>query len=288
MLKQLRLVILSGPSGAGKSTAMNVLEDLNFYCVDNLPVSLLPKFLELTLQSREISRLATVIDVREREFLKDFPSIFKEIKASRHSVELLYLEASDKVLVRRFSETRRKHLLAPDESPLEGIKRERVLLEDVKQIADKIIDTSDFNVHKLKEVIKCHIAGLASNEKLVVNFISFGYRYGVPSDVDVMMDVRFLPNPYFIDAFKGSDGREKGVRDFVINNPEANGFLKKFISLLDYLIPLYWKEGKSYLTIAVGCTGGRHRSVAMVEYFSSAIVSKKCIVRISHRDVDKP
>ncbi len=287
-MKEFRLVILSGPSGAGKSTAMNVLEDMHFFCVDNLPVTLLPTFLELSLQSREIARLATVIDVREREFLNDFPAIFEKISTGRHTVELLYLEASDQALVRRFSETRRKHPLAYEESPLEGIKRERLLLEGVKLKADKIIDTSDFNVHQLKEAIKEHFAGHDSREKITINLISFGYRYGIPPDVDLVMDVRFLPNPYFVDAFKELDGRNKGVREFVLDNSEARGFSEKFLTLLDYLIPLYWKEGKAYLTIAIGCTGGKHRSVAIVDYFSECIKSHTCTVRKRHRDLEKP
>jgi RNase adapter protein RapZ len=287
-MKEFRLVILSGPSGAGKSTAMNVLEDMHFFCVDNLPVTLLPTFLELSLQSREIARLANVIDVREREFLKDFPAIFENISTGRHELELLYLEASDQALVRRFSETRRKHPLAHDESPLEGINRERALLEGVKLKADKIIDTSDFNVHQLKEAIKEHFAGPNSREKITINLISFGYRYGIPPDVDLVMDVRFLPNPYFVDAFKELDGSNKGVRDFVLGNTEARGFSEKFLALLDYLIPLYWKEGKAYLTIAIGCTGGKHRSVAMVDYFSGSIKSHTCTVRSRHRDLEKP
>jgi UPF0042 nucleotide-binding protein len=287
-VKEIRLVILSGPSGAGKSTAMNVLEDMNFFCVDNLPVMLLPKFLELSLQSREITRLATVVDVRGREFLKDFPVILKEIKESGYNTELLYLESSDDALIRRFSETRRKHPLALEESPIEGIIRERKILKDVKDIADNIIDTTDCNVHQLKEVIRDHFSEPVTIAKMTVNLVSFGYRYGIPQDADIVMDVRFLPNPYFIDEFRGLDGRNNEVKFFINNKPEARGFVEKFMALLDYLMPLYRKEGKSYLTISIGCTGGKHRSVSIVDNIAGSIKSDKCILRKIHRDVDKP
>ncbi len=287
-MKEIRLVILSGPSGAGKSTAMNVLEDMNFFCVDNLPVMLLPKFLELSLQSREITKLATVVDVRGREFLKDFPIILKEIKESGYNIKLLYLESSDDALIRRFSETRRKHPLAPEESPIEGIIRERKILKDVKDSADDIIDTTDFNVHQLKEIIRDHFSEPARIAEMTVNLVSFGYRYGIPQDADIVMDVRFLPNPYFIDEFRGLDGRNNEVKNFINNKPEAREFIERFMMLMDYLMPLYRNEGKSYLTISIGCTGGKHRSVSIVDEIAGNIKSDKCIIRKIHRDVEKP
>ncbi|MEE8185802.1 MAG: RNase adapter RapZ [Thermodesulfobacteriota bacterium] len=287
-MKEIRLVILSGPSGAGKSTAMNVLEDMNFFCVDNLPVMLLPKFLELSLQSREITKLATVVDVRGREFLKDFPLILKEIKESGYNIKLLYLESSDDALIRRFSETRRKHPLAPEESPIEGIIRERKILKEVKDSADDIIDTTDFNVHQLKEIIRDHFSEPAKIAEMTVNLVSFGYRYGIPQDADIVMDVRFLPNPYFIDEFRGLDGRDNEVKIFINNKPEAREFIERFMMLMDYLIPLYRNEGKSYLTISIGCTGGKHRSVSIVDEIAGNIKSDKCILRKIHRDVEKP
>ncbi len=287
-MKEIRLVILSGPSGAGKSTAMNVLEDMNFFCVDNLPVMLLPKFLELSLQSREITKLATVVDVRGREFLKDFPLILKEIKESGYNIKLLYLESSDDALIRRFSETRRKHPLAPEESPIEGIIRERKILKEVKDSADDIIDTTDFNVHQLKEIIRDHFSEPAKIAEMTVNLVSFGYRYGIPQDADIVMDVRFLPNPYFIDEFRGLDGRNNEVKIFINNKPEAREFIERFMMLMDYLIPLYRNEGKSYLTISIGCTGGKHRSVSIVDEIAGNIKSDKCILRKIHRDVEKP
>jgi UPF0042 nucleotide-binding protein len=286
-VKDIRLVILSGLSGSGKSTAANVLEDMNFFCVDNLPVTLLPKFLELSLKSRDIAKLATVVDVREREFLKDFPKTLKEIKGGGYDVELLYLEAADEALIRRFSETRRRHPLAPQESAAEGIKRERSLLTEIKESADLIIDTTNFNVHQLKDAIRGHFSQQTNSEGMTLNLLSFGYRYGIPQGADIVMDVRFIPNPYFIDELRDVDGRDQKVSTFVNEKPETEGFIKRFMALVDYLIPLYWQEGKSYLTIAIGCTGGKHRSVSLVNRIAEKIHSDKCLVRLSHRDLDR-
>ena len=284
-MKGLRLVVLSGPSGAGKSTAINALEDIGFFCVDNMPVALWLKFMDLLDQSGEIAKAAVVVDVREREFLKAFEPVFDEIKGSGHTVELLYLDASDEALVRRFSETRRRHPLAGSEGPAEGIARERALLGKVRSRADRIIDTTTLNVHQLREVIGDHFSEQASRGKMAVNLISFGYRHGIPSDADLVFDVRFLPNPYFVESLKGLDGRQREVKDFVLPKKETRGFLKRLGSLLDYLLPLYRKEGKSYLTIAVGCTGGRHRSVAIVEDLGERLSGGHCVIRKRHRDL---
>lgn len=286
-MKDIRLVVLSGPSGSGKSTAVKALEDLGYFCVDNMPVALLPKFMELLVQSGEIAKVAAVVDVREREFLKAFTPVFAEIKEAGYHIELLFLEASDESLVRRFSETRRRHPLAAEESPLEGLTRERELLKELKAHADKVIDTTDFNVHQLRDVIKEHFSGPVTQEKMTVNLMSFGYRYGVPSDADLVIDVRFLPNPYFVASLKWLDGMEEPVRDYVMGKVETADFLERFKAFLDYLIPLYWKEGKSYLTIAVGCTGGKHRSVVIVEALSEWIASEIVTARKRHRDIHK-
>jgi UPF0042 nucleotide-binding protein len=287
-LKDIRLVVLSGPSGSGKSTAIKVLEDLGFFCVDNLPVTLLPKFLELLAQSEEISKVATVVDVREREFLKEFPAIFSSVKEAGYKGELVFLEASDEALVMRFSETRRRHPLATDRSPLEGIASEREILKEVKANADKVLDTTRFNVHQLKEALRDYFSGPVSLEKMVINLVSFGYRNGIPADADLVMDVRFLPNPYFIDALKGLDGTDRKVREFVLATKESKEFLERVKDFLNYLIPLYWKEGKSYLTIAVGCTGGKHRSVVISELIAGEITTEAATVRKRHRDIEKP
>ncbi|MBI5599316.1 MAG: RNase adapter RapZ [Deltaproteobacteria bacterium] len=286
-MKEIRLVVLSGPSGAGKSTAIKVLEDLGFFCVDNLPVTLLPKFLELLAQTSEITKVATVVDVREREFLKEFPAIFHAVKEEGCVGELVYLEASDDSLVRRFSLTRRRHPLFHVASPLEGIRAERELLIDMKAHADKVIDTSVFNVHQLEGYIRDYFSSPAGMGKMTINLLSFGYRWGVPPDADIVMDVRFLSNPYFVDDLRGLDGRDAAVREFVMARKETADFIARFKGLLDYLMPLYWKEGKSYLTIAVGCTGGRHRSVVIVEEMAGAVGFEYGIVKKRHRDMEK-
>ncbi|OGP31465.1 MAG: RNase adaptor protein RapZ [Deltaproteobacteria bacterium GWC2_42_11] len=287
-MKNTRLVILSGPSGAGKSTAIKVMEDMGFFCVDNLPVALLPKFLSLSSESKEIAKVAVVVDIREGEFLKDFPGIFKEIKKEGYTPELVYLEASDDMILKRFSETRRKHPLAESRSPADGIRMEREMLAGIKELADKIIDTSHYNVHQLKEVIRDYFSGPGHTEKITVHIISFSYRYGIPSDADLIMDVRFLPNPYFVDEFKGLNGTDERVRRFILEKAETKGFIDRFLKLMDYLLPLYWKEGKAYLTIAIGCTGGKHRSVAIVDFLYDIIENEKCIVKKRHRDIEKP
>jgi len=281
------LVVISGPSGSGKSTAIKALEDLGYYCVDNMPVALLPKFMELLARSGEIAKVAAVIDVRERAFLKDFAQVFSDLKFSGYSLELIYLEASDDALVRRFSETRRRHPLAAEESPLEGLMKERELLQELKSLADRVVDTTEFNVHQLRESIKEFFSGPVTREKMALNFISFGYRYGLPPDADLVIDVRFLPNPYFVDSLKRHDGLEQSVKDYILSREEAREFLKRFKGFLDYLIPLYLKEGKSYLTIAVGCTGGKHRSVAMVEAIAEGVGTGMVSLRKRHRDIGK-
>lgn len=286
-MKNIRLIIISGHSGAGKSTAIKVLEDLNFFCVDNLPVVLLPKFMELSRQSAEISKVAIVVDVREREFLKEFTIVLKEMTDSGYNAELVYLEASDDALLRRFSETRRRHPLSEGESSLDGIKRERDMLFPVKKAATKIIDTSGYNVHQLKEIIRDYFSGPLSHEKMVMHLVSFSYRYGIPLDADIIMDVRFLPNPYFVEGLKDLDGRDLSAKEFVLNKEETKEFLVRFRNLLNFLIPSYLREGKTYLTIAIGCTGGRHRSVSIVDFLADEISFERCIIKKRHRDIEK-
>lgn len=286
-MKNVRLIIISGPSGAGKSTAIKVLEDLNFFCVDNLPIVLMPKFMELSNQSAEISKVAIVVDVREREFLKEFPIVLKEMTDSGYNAELIYLEASDDALLRRFSETRRRHPLSEGESSLDGIKRERDMLSSVKTAATKIIDTSGYNVHQLKEIIRGYFSGPLSQEKMVVQLVSFSYRYGIPLDADMIMDVRFLPNPYFVEGLKDLDGRDSRAKEFVLNKEETKEFLDRFGNLLNFLIPSYLREGKTYLTIAIGCTGGRHRSVSIVDFLADEISFERCILKKRHRDIER-
>ncbi len=286
-MKDLRLVVISGPSGSGKSTVIKVLEDVGFYCVDNLPVTLLPEFLELLAKSPEIDKVAAVVDVREGEFLKEFSSIFRECKQRGYRVELLYLECTDEVLLRRFSETRRRHPLAFAGSPAEGIRAERELLREIKSEAERVMDTTELNVHELKSRIKKYFSSRLGAGRMALNLVSFGYRHGVPIESDIVMDVRFLPNPYFVEELSGLDGTDDLVKDYVLSKDDSIHFMERFKDFLDYLIPLYLKEGKSYLTIAIGCTGGRHRSVVLVDKLAEEISSDVLITSVRHRDKDE-
>lgn len=285
-MKITRLVIVSGMSGAGKSTALNVLEDSGFFCVDNLPVALIPKFLELIEQTGEVDKAALVIDVRGKDFLKDFSKIHRSLQEEGYEIELLFFTATDEMLIRRFSETRRRHPMARGESPNEGIEKEHELLKDIKDLSNHVIDTSDYNVHDLKDYLK-ELLRVKKDEKLILNLISFGYKYGIPSDADIVMDVRFIQNPYFIDELKGKNGTDKEVRDFVIDKADKVGFIDKLYDFLDFTLPLYRKEGKTYLTVAVGCTGGRHRSVALIEEFQGRLKKDFLTIRVKHKDLDK-
>lgn len=267
---------------------MKVLEDLGFYCVDNMPVALLPNFLEILDASSEITKAATVIDIREGSFLSDFPEIFLRLKEAGYGAELIYLDAKDDSLVKRFSETRRRHPLAEAESPLEGIGLERELLGKVRALADRVIDTTNYNVHDLKNSMKENFASPLMGEKMIVSIMSFGYRYGLPTESDMVIDVRFLKNPYFVESLKSLDGLDTDVRDFVLESKETEDFLNRFKDFLEYLIPLYWKEGKSYLSISVGCTGGRHRSVVITEFLAGILKTDKAVIRRRHRDMDRP
>jgi UPF0042 nucleotide-binding protein len=283
---KIRLVVLSGPSGAGKSTAIRVLEDMGFFCVDNLPVEFLPRFMELMAETGHATKTATVVDARGGEFLKDFPGVFRTIKRAGYGAELVYLEASDDTLLRRFSETRRRHPLS-SLSPAEGIKKERALLREIKAESDRIIDTTGFSVHELKDFLRGYFSRIPRGAAMAINMVSFGYRYGIPADADIVMDVRFLPNPNFVDELKALDGKTAAVRKFVLSKKEAKEFAARFVGLLRHLVPLYRREGKSYLTIAVGCTGGRHRSVAIVEYIAGKIAPRPSAVTKIHRDIER-
>ena len=282
-----RVVVISGLSGAGKSSALRILEDIGFFCVDNLPVTLLPKFLELCTQSREIDRVAMVVDVREREFLKDLGRIFEELTREGYRFEVIFLESSDEVLLRRFKETRRRHPLAEGESILDGIRMERKRLLFLKERADKIIDTSDLNIHRLRETLHGYFCSLPEGRDMAINLVSFSYKYGIPTDADIMLDVRFLPNPFFVDRFRDLDGNAKEVQEYILHKEETRVFLEKVKSLLQYLIPLYLKEGKPYLTVAIGCTGGRHRSVCIVNYLHNYLKGLGYLVNKRHRDMDR-
>lgn len=287
-MKNLQVVVVTGLSGSGKSTALRALEDIGFFCVDNLPVVLLPKFLSITLKSSpQIKQVALVMDLRQKSFLEKYQRIFEYLKEKGYRIEILFLEASEESLLRRFSETRRAHPLSESGSFLEGIQMEVEKLSTLRQMSDYIIDTTAINVHQLKDNIQRHFLPPSSHKRMAVNILSFGYRYGLPADADLVIDVRFLPNPYYIEELKNHNGHHPAVEKYVLNNAECQEFIKKSIEVLNFVIPLYEKEGKVRLTIAFGCTGGKHRSVVIANRFSAHLCQMKYITHSSHRDITK-
>lgn len=283
------MIIITGMSGAGKTIAVQSLEDLGFFCVDNLPPVLIPKFAELIEQSNgKIGKVALVIDLRGREFFAALSESLSYIKNhyTIHS-EILFLDSSDSVLVQRYKESRRRHPLAPEGMPLDGIRLERQMLEDLKTSATQIIDTSIIKPAQLKEKIISRFSHLESN-RLSINVTSFGFKYGIPIDADLIFDVRFLPNPHYIDNLRPHTGQDSDVYEYVMKWPETQAFLTKLLDMLHFLIPHYRNEGKSQVIIGIGCTGGKHRSVAISEYLGRMLgVSETETVRVSHRDADR-
>jgi UPF0042 nucleotide-binding protein len=282
------VVILTGVSGSGKSTALRALEDAGFYCVDNLPILFLEKLLELSGHTAgEVSRIALVVDAREGRFLADAPRVIQEIRQQGADVEVLFLDASDESLVRRYSETRRRHPLAGESGTVpDGIAAERQALAALKVIADEVIDTTTLNVHELKRLVTRRFA-TSEGARLGVTVVSFGFRFGLPTHADLVLDVRFLPNPYFIPELKPHPGTDPRVARFVLGQPDAKAFLERISDLLGFLLPRYRAEGKSYLTIAIGCTGGKHRSVALAGALAERLEGGGQPVRLWHRDVEK-
>ncbi|MCX5896361.1 MAG: RNase adapter RapZ [Proteobacteria bacterium] len=286
-MREIRIIIISGLSGSGKSTALRTLEDLGFFCVDNLPILLLPKFIELCQNSsNDISKIALVMDVREQGFLKEYPHILDMLKTEGYYLELLFLDSSDDVLIQRFSETRRQHPLSEEGSVLEGIQIEREMLGELKSRADKILDTSNLNVHQLRTHLKEYFQQI-SVRSMHITFLSFGFKYGVPHDADLVLDVRFLPNPYFVVELKDLDGTDKRVAEYVFRCQETQTYLEKLRDFIAFQIPLFEREGKTYLTIAIGCTGGRHRSVVIADYLKETFAKGKYQVYSTHRDLKK-
>lgn len=281
-----RIVFVSGLSGSGKSTAMAALEDLSFYCVDNLPPQLVPQFLDLCGKATPpIRKIALAIDAREEAFLRSLPGVLVDLRAAGAAVEVLFLDCENETLVNRYRETRRVHPLSPSGSVAEGVARERALLEDVARLADLVIDTSRLNVHQLKETVVRHVMGGA--RPTVVNLVSFGFRFGTPPAAELLFDVRFLPNPHFEPDLRERTGAEKEVAEFVLENPRAGELLQRLRGFLGFLLPLYDGEGKAYLTIGIGCTGGRHRSVAIADALAAALRLAGREVNVSHRDVER-
>jgi UPF0042 nucleotide-binding protein len=283
-----QVVILTGVSGSGKSTALRALEDAGFYCVDNLPVVLLEKLLELSAHTAgEVSRIALVMDAREQRFLSDAPQAIEQVRQMGNDVQVLFLDASDESLVRRYSETRRRHPLAGEGGTVpDGIAAERRALAELKAIADEIIDTTTLNVHELKRLVTRRFAA-GEGARLGVTLVSFGFRFGIPTHADMVLDVRFLPNPFFIPELKPYPGTDPRVAGFVLGQPDAKAFLDRLTEMLGFLLPRYRAEGKSYLTIAVGCTGGKHRSVALSAALAERLEAGGQPVRLWHRDVEK-
>jgi RNase adapter protein RapZ len=286
----LRIVLLTGMSGGGKSTAIRALEDAGWFCIDNLPVLLVPKLLELVVHgaSDEVHRLALVIDAREGRFLDQTPQAVDEVRRAGHRLEVVFLDSADETLTRRFSETRRRHPLSPDGTVADGIALERKLLAALRALADVVIDTTRMNVHELRDVITARFGAAGDADALNVTLVSFGFRNGIPANSDLVLDVRFLPNPYFVEGLKPHPGTDPRVSEWVLGRPQTQEFLEHLESLLAFLLPQYKAEGKSYLTVSIGCTGGRHRSVALAEELSRRLTDKhRARVKVTHRDVAK-
>jgi RNase adapter protein RapZ len=307
-VKNIRAILISGLSGSGKTTAIKALEDIGFYCVDNLPILLLPKFLELCEQSDgKISKVAMVEDIRgeasypssqqqggtegEKDFLEDSRRIIQGLKREGYPIEILFLESSNPILMRRFSETRRQHPLAVGGSIREGLHLERERLQGIRDIANMVIDTSELNVHQLKEKIQQYAQEGRGSSQMTVVLLSFGYSFGIPFEVDLLMDVRFLPNPYFVEELKRFKGDHPKVAEYVLQWEETKEFLRHVQEFIRFLLPLYERERKTHLTIAVGCTGGRHRSIVIVnrlaEMLQDELTKRGVFLSVQHRDAEK-
>ncbi|MDD3554098.1 MAG: RNase adapter RapZ [Deltaproteobacteria bacterium] len=281
-------VVITGISGSGKSTALRSFEDMGYFCVDNLPIALLPQFLALLEQgAREPVRVALVMDLREEAFVREYRSIFQQIQADGFHVELLFLNAKDDILVRRYSQTRRHHPLQQSGDILSAIHMEREQLAALRESADRVLDTSELNVHQLRQAIFQLYSQRDDLNRFVIQVVSFGFKYGVPADANLVFDVRFLANPYFEPELKPLDGRTKAIQEFLTGHADTQEFLRICEQLLSFLVPQYRSEGKSYLVIAFGCTGGFHRSVAIAEYLGNFLRSPDQEVIVSHRDIGR-
>jgi UPF0042 nucleotide-binding protein len=285
-MTQRRMVVVTGLSGSGRSAALKAFEDMGYYCVDNLPLSLLTAFVDFSQSTEEAYLAAIGIDVREKDFSSRFPALFGELRTGGRAIEMLFLDASDQTLVRRFSETRRPHPLARGATPLiDGIRKERAELSEVKKLADRVLDTSDYTVHDLRQAVERQYAGGAAGRPMMITIVTFGYKYGVPFDLDLMFDLRFLPNPHFVPELRPHTGEDERVRDYVMAKPDSGEFLSRLLGFLAYLLPRYKSEGKSYLTIGFGCTGGRHRSVALSLLVAEQLRQQGYDVTVKHRDI---
>lgn len=282
------IVIITGRSGSGKSTAMAAMEDAGFYCVDNMPVALLPRFLSLSFD-REIAGTALVMDLREKGFLSAYQTVIDDLRQEGYRFEILFLEAEEETLLRRYSQTRRRHPLAGKGGLVGAVRAEAQQLRELRGAADRVIDTTGYSVHELRALILEIAQRYVSPVPMRINLVSFGFKFGTPRDADLVFDVRFLPNPYFVAELKPLDGKDPKIARYVLNPEKSRLFLTKLFDLLDYLIPLYRKEGKAYLTIAIGCTGGRHRSVSVLHALFAHITENDLCpglqVELLHRDI---
>lgn len=288
LMARLNLVVISGLSGSGKTYALKAFEDAGYFCIDNLPPALLPTFVDLcNQQHNEISNVALGIDIRERTFFQDFVGILERVRTLGHAVQLFFLEAREEVLIRRFSESRRPHPVLPHLPALDGIRFEKERVAELRHRADRIIDTSDLTVHELGELLAKQFQREPSDRRLTISLMTFGYKFGVPYDIDLLFDVRFLKNPFFVPDLKQLSGDDPLVRTFVLKNPEAVSLMEHLEGLLKFLLPLFQRERRSYLTIGIGCTGGRHRSVAVASRLRESLSSLGYEVCLKHRDIDK-
>jgi RNase adapter protein RapZ len=288
MAEPITFVVITGLSGAGKSYAIKCFEDMGFFCVDNLPTTLIPTFADLVARSAQmIDRVALGVDVREGQYLTHLLDTLSELRKRGHGVQVLFLEASEEALVRRYRESRRRHPLAPDGNVVEGIRAERKALSTMREVADRIVDTSALTVHQFKDLLLETYVTPRHRPGLAVSLVSFGFKHGVPFDADLVFDVRFLPNPHFVEGLRPLDGRDTRVREFILQHAESRELLRRLEDFLGFVLPAYQREGKAYLTVAIGCTGGRHRSVALVEELKTFMDRLGLDATVVHRDMDR-
>jgi len=288
MTGTITFVVITGLSGAGKSYAIKCFEDMGFFCVDNLPTTLIPTFADLVgRSSHAITRVALGVDVREGEYLTHLLDTLGELRGRGHTVEVLFLEASEDALVRRYRETRRRHPLAPEGNVVDGIRAERKALSTMREVADRIVDTSALTVHQLKDLLVEAYVAPGQRTGLTISLVSFGFKHGVPFDADLVFDVRFLVNPHFVEGLRPLDGRDPRVREFILAKEESRELLRRLQDFLGFVLPAYQREGKAYLTVAIGCTGGRHRSVALVEELKRFLDGMNLSSTVIHRDLER-
>lgn len=283
-----QFVLITGLSGAGKGSVIKAFEDLGFYCVDNLPADLIVKFAEICRQpGSRLGRAAVVVDIREGSALSQLPAIYQQLSQEEPKPTLVFLEASEEALLRRFEETRRPHPMGGNLPVRDGLRLERRLLKPMRQLADVVISTTRMNVHELREFIQERFGGSKAHRSILVSVVSFGFRFGLPTDSDLVFDVRFLPNPNYVASLKKKTGKDRGVQQYIAQFPQTREFMKQLREMLLYLLPQFIREGKSYLTIALGCTGGRHRSVALAEETARILEAEGYNIRLTHRDIGR-